>query len=269
VSLDPRPIEDGASAGTLLRVDGVSKAFAGGARPVHALNHVTFSVDDGELVCILGPSGSGKSTLLRIVGGLERADAGAVWFEGAPVTGPSAAMGFVFQRTNLMPWRTVLQNVLLPSEVQQRTLAEEERARSRHMLQVVGLEGFEDVYPKHLSGGMAQRVVLARALLQRPRLLLMDEPFGALDALTRERMNEELLRLYAQDGQTVLVVTHSIPEAVFLADRVIVLSHRPGRIVAQVPIPLPRPRATGLMGSLEFAELTQQVRRLINAGEAG
>jgi NitT/TauT family transport system ATP-binding protein len=249
----------------LLVVQNVSKAFADGPRPVHALQEVSFVVADGEFVCLLGPSGSGKSTLLRIVGGLATADSGAVHFAGEPVSAPHPAMGFVFQRTNLMPWRTVLDNVLLPVEVQQGRADEAVRQQARRLLHLVGLEGFEGVYPKQLSGGMAQRVVLARTLLQEPRLLLMDEPFGALDALTRERLNVELLRLYGLHEQTVVMVTHSINEAVFLADRVLILSRRPGRLVADVPIPLPRPRDSSLLGTPQFGRLTQQVRAQIGA----
>jgi NitT/TauT family transport system ATP-binding protein len=256
-----------AAAPPLLVVEGVSKAFAGGPRPVRALQPVSFQVAEGEIVCLLGPSGSGKSTLLRIAGGLLPADGGRVRFQGQEIHAPHPAIGFVFQRTNLMPWRTVLDNVLLPLEVQQGRVEAGDQARARRLLRLVGLEGFEDVYPKHLSGGMAQRVVLARALLQQPRLLLMDEPFGALDALTRERMNVELLRLQALHNQTVLMVTHSIPEAVFLADRVLVLSERPGRLVGEVAIALPRPRDRALLGSAEFARLTQVVRQQIDAGE--
>lgn len=249
----------------LLVVEKVSKAFADGPRPVHALEEVSLAVADGEFVCLLGPSGSGKSTLLRIIGGLAAPDSGTVHFGGELVVAPNPAIGFVFQRTNLMPWRTVVDNVLLPVEVQRGGSDEAARQQARRLLRLVGLEGFEEVYPKQLSGGMAQRVVLARTLLQEPRLLLMDEPFGALDALTRERLNVELLRLYERHAQTVVMVTHSIGEAVFLADRVLILSRRPGRLVAQVPIDLPRPRDLAMLGTPHFARLTQRVREQIDA----
>jgi NitT/TauT family transport system ATP-binding protein len=248
----------------LLLVEQVTKAFADGPRPVHALESVSLAVAGGEFVCLLGPSGSGKSTLLRIIGGLAAPDSGTVYFDGEPVVAPNPAVGFVFQRTNLMPWRTVLDNVLLPVEVQRSDDAAAHQ-KARRLLRLVGLEGFEEAYPKQLSGGMAQRVVLARTLLQEPRLLLMDEPFGALDALTRERLNVELLRLYERHAQTVVMVTHSIGEAVFLADRVLVLSQRPGRLVAQIAIDLPRPRDRTLLGTPHFARLTQQVREQIDA----
>lgn len=260
----PAPLAGGGQP--LLMVERVSKSFVAGPRPVHALQEISFAVADGEFVCLVGPSGSGKSTLLRILGGLAAADGGSVFFAGEPVVAPNPAIGFVFQRTNLMPWRTVVDNVLLPVEVQRGHVDEAARRQALRLLRLVGLEGFEEVYPKQLSGGMAQRVVLARTLLQEPRLLLMDEPFGALDALTRERLNVELLRLYERHAQTVVLVTHSIGEAVFLADRVLVLSKSPGRLVAQVSIDLPRPRDLALLGTPEFARLTQQVREQIDAG---
>lgn len=247
----------------LLVVDQVAKTFVDGPRPVAALRPVSFRVDEGEFVCVLGPSGSGKSTLLRVVGGLLAPDSGHVHFEGTPLTGPHRDIGFVFQSTNLMPWRTVVENVLLPTEVQQRRVTDADRARACELLALVGLDGFAQAYPKQLSGGMSQRVVLARTLMHNPRLLLMDEPFGALDALTRERLNVELLRIHRLQAKTVLMVTHSISEAVFLADRIIVLGRRPAQIVAQLPIDLPRPRRVEEMGSARFAALTMEVRRFI------
>jgi NitT/TauT family transport system ATP-binding protein len=250
----------------LLVVDGVSKAFDGAQR-VRALQQISFTVARGEIVCLVGPSGSGKSTLLRIIGGLTQADTGAVYLDGFAIASPHPAVGLVFQRTNLMPWRTGLENVLLPVEVAHGRAGHEEHVKAEAMLRLVGLEGFEASYPKQLSGGMAQRAVLARALLQAPRLLLLDEPFGSLDALTRERMNGELLRLQSLQQQTILMVTHSISEAVFLADRVLVLSARPGRLVAEVAIDLPHPRQLSLMGTPEFARLSQVVRAKIDQGE--
>ncbi len=228
-----------------------------------ALHDVSFQVADGEFVCLLGPSGSGKSTLLRIAGGLIAPDQGTVIFDGRPLTEPQPDIGFVFQSTNLMPWRTVLQNVLLPLEIQRGALDDAHTQRALELLRVVGLEGFERAYPKHLSGGMAQRVVLARTLIQQPKLLLMDEPFGALDALTRERMNLELLRVHSMQAATVLMVTHSITEAVFLADRVIILSERPGRIVAETAIDLARPREIGMTAGARYGELAMEVRRYV------
>ena len=249
----------------LLMVEQVSKTFPGKVRAVPALQSVTFQVTAGEFVCLLGPSGSGKSTLLRIVGGLLTADNGHVTFQGRPLSEPQREIGFVFQGANLMPWRTALDNVLLPQEVQQGLVDAAMRKAAMDLLALVGLQGFEHAYPQTLSGGMRQRVVLARTLLQRPQLLLMDEPFGALDALTRERLNLELLRIYQQERMTVLMVTHSIAEAVLLADRVLVMSERPGRLVADVAVPLLRPRQLEMTATAEFGRLTLAVRRWIGS----
>ncbi len=252
--------ESSSVAHPLLAVVGVSKTFHT-ERAVGALMDVSFQVAEGEIVCLVGPSGSGKSTLLRIIAGLVRADRGEVQVDAVPVNGPHPAIGMVFQRTNLMPWRNVTGNVLLPVEVAQGRVTDADRQTAARLLRVVGLEGFEHVYPKQLSGGMAQRVVLARALMQAPRLLLLDEPFGSLDAMTRERMNVELLQINALQRQTLVIVTHSISEAVFLADRVIVMSQRPGRIVAEIAVDLPRPRTLDMMGGVAFGQLTTLVRR--------
>jgi NitT/TauT family transport system ATP-binding protein len=246
-----------------LSIDRISKEFAANSGLVHALATVTLQVNAGEFVCLLGPSGSGKSTLLRIIGGLQPADSGTVALQAEPLHEPHPDIGFVFQGANLMPWRTVLANVLLPVEVQTGRITAADQARALELLALVGLHDFAEALPKQLSGGMRQRVVLARTLLQRPKLLLMDEPFGALDALTRERLNLELLHIYEAHRMTVLMVTHSIPEAVFLADRVVVLSERPGRVVADVAIDLPRPRALEAMGSEQFGRLTMVVRSAI------
>jgi len=253
------------SLSALLTVDRVSKSFQTGERRVDALQAVSFDLWPGEFVCLLGPSGSGKSTLLRIVDGLLAADSGMVRFHGEPLREPQAAIGFVFQSTNLMPWRTVLDNVLLPHEIQQGKITTGARQAAQALLTLVGLQEFADAYPQTLSGGMRQRVVLARTLFQRPQLLLLDEPFGALDALTRERLNLELLRIHEQQQLTVLMVTHNIQEAVFLADRVLVMSERPGRLVADVKISLPRPRRLEMMGSEHFGRLTLEIRQWIGS----
>jgi NitT/TauT family transport system ATP-binding protein len=246
--------------------DNISKKFADGHRPIQALLPVSFQVQPGEIVCLVGPSGSGKSTLLRIMGGLIEPDSGIMWFDGQSHRTPNTAIGFVFQKTNLMPWRTVLQNVLLPIEIQQGKVTAVDRANAEALLATMGLREFEQAYPRQLSGGMNQRVVLARTLIQQPRLLLMDEPFGQLDALTRERLNLELLRLQAAERISVFMVTHSITEAVLLSDRVFVLSERPGRLVAQIPVSLPRPRTLAMTSTAPFGEIAMQVRALI--GEA-
>lgn len=251
----------------LLRLDRVSKVYRDGAQKLAALDEISFSVQRGEFVCLLGPSGSGKSTLLRIIGGLLTPSSGTVWLHDAPITEPHPDVGFVFQKTNLMPWRTVLQNMLLTAEVTTGKPGPAAKERARELLALTGLADFADAYPQQLSGGMSQRVVLARALMQQPELLLMDEPFGALDSLTRERLNVELLRLQQLHGSTILMVTHDIAEAVFLADRILILSNRPGRLYAEVTVDLPRPRALSAMGSAEFARLNNRVRQQIELAE--
>ena len=247
----------------LLRVEQVSKAFRGGPRPIQALHLINLSVYEGEILCLVGPSGSGKSTLLRLMGGLLLPDAGRVLYAGAELTGPHEEIGFVFQKSNLLPWRSALDNVLLPVEVKEGKVNAAAVEAARQLLTLVGLSGDEDLYPSQLSGGMSQRVALARALLQRPKLLLMDEPFGALDALTRERLNVELLRIHTSQIHTIVLVTHNIDEAVLLADRVIVLSDQPGRVVADVQIDLPRPRSLNLLVTPHFGELAMAVRQAI------
>jgi NitT/TauT family transport system ATP-binding protein len=224
-----------------------------------ALRDVSFTVDADEFVCVVGPSGSGKTTLLRLLAGLLMPTAGEVFFEGEPLRGPRRRIGFVFQQANLMPWRTALDNVRLPLELRG-SPDEEQRQQARRLLDLVGLGAFEDTYPHNLSGGMAQRVALARALVHQPDLLLLDEPFGSLDALTRERMAAELLRIWNARPVTVVMVTHSIPEAIFLADRVIVLSPQPGEVRLDLPIPLGRPRGLDLEHTPAFGELAAKVR---------
>jgi NitT/TauT family transport system ATP-binding protein len=228
------------------------------------LDDVSFAVEPQEFVCLVGPSGSGKSTLLRLLGGLRLPTAGRVLFEGQPLTGPRRSLGFVFQKANLMPWRTALGNFTLPLELQGVPAAEAER-RAQELIDLVGLTGFEASLPRRLSGGMEQRVAIARALANDPDVLLLDEPFGALDALTRERMGAELLRIWEARKKTVVFVTHSIPEALLLADRVLVLSHRPGRIRLALPVPLPRPRRMEMEYSAEFGALAGEVRRAIGS----
>lgn len=224
-----------------------------------ALDGLSLAVEEGEFLAIVGPSGSGKSTLLRLLSGLLRPIAGQVCLRGQPLAAPRREIGYVFQRANLMPWRTVLGNIVLPLEVDGVPRAERE-ARARAQIALVGLEGFADSYPQQLSGGMQQRVALARALIHEPSVLLMDEPFGSLDALTRERMNAELLRIWSLHSPTVVMVTHSITEAVLLADRVLVLSPRPGRVRAAFPVPLPRPRQPAITATPDFLHLVRAVR---------
>lgn len=251
----------------LVWVQGVSHRFED-AHPVWALRAVSLAAREGEFVALVGPSGCGKTTLLRIMAGLIRPRQGTVLVEGQPLRAPRPDVGIVFQHANLMPWRTVLANVRLPLEIMGMPRKEAD-ARAREFTALVGLAGFENAYPRQLSGGMQQRVALARALVHNPRILLLDEPFGALDALTRERMNLELLRIWHHRRQTAIMVTHSIAEAVFVSDRVLVMTPRPGHIAGEVPIPLPRPRTLEMMASPEFGRLAQQVRKLVSAASNG
>ncbi|MFB6170560.1 MAG: ABC transporter ATP-binding protein [Haloarculaceae archaeon] len=224
-----------------VEVDGVEKVFSGGDRTVTALDGVTFDVEEGEFVCLVGPSGSGKTTLFRIIAGLETPTAGEVRIDGDPISGPGMDRGMVFQEYGLFPWRTVLGNVTFGLE--QRALSASEReARAREMIDLVGLSGFEDAYPGELSGGMKQRVGIARALAVDPNLLLMDEPFGSVDAQTRGMLHDELLHIWEETGKTVLFVTHDVEEAVTLADRVVVVSGAPGTVREVVDVDLARPR---------------------------
>lgn len=250
-----------ATPATIISVSSLNKLYKTleGA-DVEALKNVGFEMRDGEFVTVVGPSGCGKSTLLKILAGTLRRTSGDVRLRGKPIDGPSRDVGVVFQAPVLLPWRTVLQNVMLPVELQGRERAAYER-QAMDLLRLVGLQGFERKYPNELSGGMQQRVGICRALVHDPAFLLMDEPFGALDAMTRESMNLELLRIWDTSRKTVLLVTHSIPEAVFLADRVIVMSPRPGRISEIIAIDLPRPRALSIINSPRFGGYVEAIRR--------
>jgi len=235
---------------------------------IHALHDISLNVADREFVTIVGPSGCGKSTLLKILGGLLGATSGAVTLAGTPVQKPRTDIGIMFQSPILLPWRTIIENVLLPTEIQ-RLPKVKARERARDLLNMVGLAEFENKYPMELSGGMQQRAAIVRALINDPRILLMDEPFGALDAMTREQMNLDLQRIWAESGKTVVLITHSIPEAVFLADRVVVMSARPGRIQRIIDVPIPRPRSIEVMGEPLFGRMTADIRRLLYGLEDG
>jgi len=249
----------------ILEIQHLSAVFRNENGGLHALNDVNFSIASQAFVILLGPSGSGKSTLLRIMAGLLPATHGTVLYNGQPVTGPSRGLGVVFQKANLMPWRTVLENILLPLELESLPVrSAQEQAQA--MIELVGLEGFEYSLPRDLSGGMAQRVAIARALIHDPDVLLLDEPFGALDAMTRERMGLELLRIWQARKKTIFMVTHSISEALFLADRVLVMSPRPGQLRLDLPVPFGRPRQDDIRYTSEFGELVHRVRSAI--GEA-
>lgn len=230
---------------------------------VLAVDDVSAAIADGEFVCIVGPSGCGKSTLLNVVGGLVRASTGEVLVDGLPIAGPGPDRGMVFQSYTLYPWLTVRANVEFGLKLAKMPAAERRRVSDR-LIELVRLEGFAEVYPKALSGGMRQRVAIARALANNPRVLLMDEPFGALDAQTRALMQELLLDVWNRDGRIVVFVTHDIDEAIFLADRVLIMSHRPGRIRLELPVPLPRPRGYAMLATPEFGELKRQVLDVIH-----
>ncbi|NWF67840.1 MAG: ABC transporter ATP-binding protein [Chloroflexi bacterium] len=230
--------------------------------PLPALGPLSFGLAAGAFVCVVGPSGCGKSTLVRVLGGLQTPTQGQALLDGQVISAPSRRIGLMFQDTNLMPWRTVLDNVALPLELA--GISRDERYKTVHaVLPGLGLADFALAYPGELSGGMAQRAALGRVLVQKPAVLLLDEPFGALDAMTREQVSLDLLRVWAQAGQTVLMVTHSIPEAVLLADRILVLSRRPGKLAADIRVPLPRPRTLEDMYNEVFNACARAVRAAI------
>jgi NitT/TauT family transport system ATP-binding protein len=246
-----------------IHISGVHKRFDTGEQVIEALQDISLDVDACEFTAVVGASGCGKSTLLRLIAGLMPASEGTIEVGGVPVKGPSPGIGVAFQTPVLLPWRSVRQNVELPLDIRPETPAN--RSDVGGLLDLVGLKGFENRKPYELSGGMQQRVALCRALVTNPSLLLMDEPFGALDALTREQMNLELQRIWMQSPKTVLLITHSINEAVLLADRVVVMSPRPGQIREIVHVPLPRPRDFSVMRDPIFFDASERVRALMSA----
>jgi NitT/TauT family transport system ATP-binding protein len=254
----PRPLDASSSRG-FIRIRDVAKMFGGRGPVVTALQDINLDIDLGEFVAVVGPSGCGKSTLLRILAGLIPASAGAVWFGDRKLEGPRHDIGVVFQSPVLFPWRTVVDNVLIPIDVQKLD-RRKYLSRARDLINLVGLSEFEQRYPAELSGGMQQRVGIVRALVHDPAMLLMDEPFGALDAMTREHMNVELQRLWMAQSKTILFITHSISEAVFLADRVVVMTPRPGRIAEVLDIALPRERTLDMMTTPPFGEYVRRIR---------
>ena len=247
------------AAAELIAVKQLGKIYETRDGSVAALEAIDFGIRDGEFVAVVGPSGCGKSTLLKILAGLVPVSSGTALLRGTPIAGPRRDIGVVFQAPVLFPWRTVLGNALLPADVQRLGRAEAER-RARDLLALVGLEGFEQRYPWELSGGMQQRVSIVRALVHDPAILLMDEPFGALDAMTREQMNLELQRIWLERRKTILFITHSIAEAVFLGDRVFVMTPRPGRILDTFEVTLPRPRALDVMTTPAFGDYVRRAR---------
>jgi len=246
----------------ILQVESLCKTFENAQGSLLAVANISFTVSTGEFLCIVGPSGCGKTTLLQLLAGLLPPTRGRILLTGELLSEPHPAISIVFQKPNLMPWRTVLDNVLLPLQIQS-TPAPEARPQGQKVLATVGLSEFASAYPHELSGGMEQRVAVARALIQQPSILLLDEPFGALDALTRERLNIELLRIWQDQNLTAIMVTHNIREAVYLADRVLVLSPRPATISADFMIDLPRPRPKGIEYSEAFGHLAYEIRQAI------
>ncbi len=247
----------------MIRLEQVAKEYRtrSGERIV-AIETVTFDVEQDEFITVVGPSGCGKSTLLKLVGALVAPSSGRILLRGRPLDGHSPDVGIVFQSPVLLPWRSVIDNIMFPIEILRRPtrkyLPEAER-----LIALVGLKGFERAMPYELSGGMQQRVAICRALIHDPPLLLMDEPFGALDAMTREELGFELLRVWNERKKTVMFVTHSIPEAILLADRVFVMTARPGRIVATIAIKLPRPRSVVMESTPEFIQYAETIRNLV------
>ena len=257
-----------AATDPIIRADRLSRDFRNlkGER-IEAIGEVSFDVPHGAFISIVGPSGCGKSTLLRIVAGLLAPRGGNIFLQGQPVTGPSREIGMIFQSPVLLPWRTVLANVMLPAQVLKLPPSQYEQ-RAHDLLRLVGLNGFEDSYPHELSGGMAQRAAIVRALVHDPAILLADEPFGALDAKTREQMNTEFQRIWMESVKTILFVTHSIAEAVFLSDIVLVLSGRPSRVLDVVEVDFPRARDIDVMGTDRFGDYTKRIRAHFAASAA-
>ena len=244
-------------------VDHATKYYATRTGQVHALEDVSLTVHEGEFVCILGPSGCGKSTLLWAMSGLHRLTSGSITIDGIVVVEPQPQVSMVFQDANMLPWRTVQQNVEFPLDVKKLD-KKKYRDHIQGLFTLVGLDGFQNKYPRELSGGMQQRASLVRCLSFHPSILLMDEPFGALDAFTRDELNLLLQQIWAQTHRTIIFITHNISEAIFLADRLIVLSARPGRLVREFRIPLPRPRAIDVTTSPEFITLVNEVKQTIH-----
>jgi NitT/TauT family transport system ATP-binding protein len=256
----PRPA---AAVVPAIELRGVTKAFLGAdGASVHALGPVDLRIEPGSFVAVVGPSGCGKSTLLRLVAGLDMPDAGTMQRYGTPLIGPSHEVGIVFQEHVLFPWITVLENVLLPADVLSLPKAAS-RERAMRLLEMTGLKDFAHLRPQMLSGGMKQRAAFCRAMLSDPRLLLLDEPFGALDALTREELSLELSRLWQDLGRAALLITHDIEEAILLGDRILIMSERPGRIRADIAVDLPRPRNAATAKLPRFQEIKHAVRDII------
>jgi len=256
------------AARNVIEIKGISKTYRTRDGEIPSLRAIDFTIGDGEFLVVVGPSGCGKTTLLKMIAGLLEPSSGEIRIEGRVVTKPHSGVGIVFQTAMLLPWRSVFRNVMMPVEVKHLPRKTYEK-RAQALLKMVGLEGFEHKYPWQLSGGMQQRASICRALVHDPKIVLMDEPFGALDAMTRERMNVELQRIQRETRKTVLLITHSIPEAVFLADRILVMTDRPGSIAAVYDVPLQRPRSLDVLADPVFVRLTQTIRRHFNTQTEG
>lgn len=257
-------IQGTSSGAPWISIEGLNKVyFSKKSEPTHALSDINFSIKQGEFISIVGPSGCGKTTLLNILAGLLPKTSGSAKIAGQEVLEPLKKVGMVFQAPTLLPWRTIRENIMIPVEVQKLD-KESHLQRADELIKLVGLNGFENKYPNELSGGMQQRAGICRALVHSPAVLLMDEPFGALDAMTREYMNLELIRIWQESNQTIIFVTHSISEAVFLSDRVIVLSPRPGRIAEILEIEIPRTRDLAIMTSDQAGVYVKRIRKYFN-----
>jgi NitT/TauT family transport system ATP-binding protein len=265
LSEPPAPAPPREGAGKLIEIRALEKRFrTRSGEVVHALSNVDLFIAENEFISVVGPSGCGKTTLLRILAGLEQASGGAAMVAGETISAPRPDVGVVFQQATLLPWNTVLDNVLLPVQLRG-DKSPESRERALSLLAFMGLGEFAKKYPFELSGGMQQRVSICRALMRDPKILLMDEPFGALDAMTREMLNMELMRLWSEEKKTVVFITHSIPEAVLLGDRVVVMSPRPGRISEVLTVDIPRPRSLKTMALPRFGEICDEIRSRFGA----
>jgi NitT/TauT family transport system ATP-binding protein len=252
---------------TKIVIENATKYYKTNTGQTHALESFSAAIREGEFVCILGPSGCGKTTLLWAMSGLHPLTSGSIALDGKPIVGPRPEIGMVFQEANLLPWRNLMQNILFPFEIK-RLNPRDYRDRIRHLLDEVGLTGFENKYPRELSGGMQQRVSIVRCLSFDPSVMLMDEPFGALDAFTRDEMNLLLLKLWAETGKTIAFVTHSIAEALFLSDRILIMTARPGRLAKEFVVELQRPRTLDMQTSPYFIESVKKIKDIIHSGAA-
>lgn len=254
---------NGQGAESRIVIDAATKYYQTKSGQTHALDKFSATINAGELVCILGPSGCGKTTLLWAMSGLHPLTSGRILLDGTPVVGPRPEIGMVFQEANLLPWRNLKQNILFPFEIK-RTSPKPYEERIQYLLDTVGLTGFENKYPRELSGGMQQRASIVRCLSFDPEVMLMDEPFGALDAFTRDEMNLLLLRLWSETRKTIAFVTHSIAEALFLSDRILIMTPRPGRLAKEFIVQLPRPRTLDMQTSPYFISSVKEIKDIIH-----